>query len=113
MWAKGQRLEFLEGNIPRYRDASQQGCSRASDFADGVVNTYFQLFPWYLPLDTDPLPIQSPVTHESVLPPPPLTPEEERYKRAVIKQMTKVRSRLIRQYNITHTLALSSPYPPG
>lgn len=90
-WAKGQRLTFLDGHLDLYRSAAQQNRTRGAEYADQVVNGYFKLFPWDLPLNVDPLPPQLLPAVGPMVVVPPLTHAEERHRKAVIKQMTKVR----------------------
>ena len=88
-WAKGQRLEFLQSHLVPYQSALRQSRARGAEYADTVVNKYFESFHWRLPIDEDP-PTTSPVNPDSAPMQEDLTEEEQREKGEVISKMRKV-----------------------
>ncbi|KAF4580559.1 hypothetical protein EYR38_003158 [Pleurotus pulmonarius] len=81
-WAKGSRKAFLEERLPRFKTAALAGRSKKTEAITAIVNEYFKIYSWRLP-----------VTEEPTSTPPPeqsndLTTEEKRVKGEVIKRMT-------------------------
>lgn len=56
-WAKGARCLFLDQCLIVYIEKKATNVKKASEYANStVVNEYFVLFYWALPLDQDPHP---------------------------------------------------------
>ncbi|KAH7905687.1 hypothetical protein BJ138DRAFT_1105784 [Hygrophoropsis aurantiaca] len=53
-WAKGQRLAFFTSHITGYTAAVVEGHSRAAEYLDTVLNSYFQRFHWKLKVSEEP-----------------------------------------------------------
>lgn len=84
-WAKGSRLVFLTERIPLFKAALQQSKTKGNDYIDQTYTAYYDIYPWDLSLDLEPLPVQLPLPL-----PLPLTPYEQALKRAHMQRMKKV-----------------------
>ncbi|KAG1846960.1 hypothetical protein C8R48DRAFT_779410 [Suillus tomentosus] len=84
-WATGSRLEFLTLHVAKYVSSLTEGRSRANDYLDIVVNTYFTRFHWKLKVSEEPPVNESPVSHFSET----LTPLESLQKQHKIASMRK------------------------
>lgn len=87
-WAKGSRETFLESYFPRYQAAHLQSIRRAADLIDVVVNKYFQVYHWSLPLTSEPAPFDVARNPHA---PEILTVPEAAHKQKVVQQMKGVR----------------------
>ena len=79
----GSRLDFLNGQLPNYHAAARK--KNYKPFWSQLFSTYWEKFPWWLPMDTEP-------TEENVLPPEIMTDELVAQKTEVMTTTNKVRS---------------------
>ncbi|KAH7917358.1 hypothetical protein BV22DRAFT_1026505, partial [Leucogyrophana mollusca] len=85
-WAKGQRLAFFTSHIPGYSAAAMEGHSRATEYPDVVINSYFQRFHWKLRVSEE---SDVPFNPESPPFPEDLTPAEAEQKKHKVLAMKK------------------------
>ncbi|KAJ8494862.1 hypothetical protein ONZ45_g13091 [Pleurotus djamor] len=65
-WAKGARLEYLDDNLDKFIDSLNHGRDASRAALDGIVNGYFRLFDWRLPLSIEPDPTKPPDPKEKL-----------------------------------------------
>ncbi|KAJ8516237.1 hypothetical protein ONZ45_g6440 [Pleurotus djamor] len=97
-WAKGKQLEFFNSHLEGFLEAVHaSGDTKA--IADNVVNRYFELFDWRLPVSQDPTP-DAPLPNSLKV----LSAEETKLKgRVVAKMRTSITNWL--HYNATKTVS--------
>lgn len=83
-WAAGSRETFLKGHLPGYRLALLSGHTRANEYIDTVINAYFAIYHWRLPVTAEPSLGSTPESDEN------MSSEDQDFKRRVIEQMKKV-----------------------
>lgn len=94
-WAKGARLTFLQSQLERYKVASSNSRIKGREAVDAIVNDYFKIFDWRLPVTQEPedgAPPPNPILEAS------LPPEEERVKQQVVARMKQVRDAALEFY---------------
>ncbi|KAJ8509187.1 hypothetical protein ONZ45_g8617 [Pleurotus djamor] len=80
-WAKGARLEYLDDNLDKFIESLNHGRDASRALLDSVVNGYFSIFDWRLPLTAEPDPANPPDPRER------LTQAETTRKGLVISKM--------------------------
>ena len=102
-WARGGRSEFLLEELATYTEALEAGYVSEAEALRKIYLKYFTIFPWRLPLGTEPLTTESGKTWRDIDTTQPLQPEEldadeANLKRTVMKERKAV-SRVVRKGN--------------
>ncbi|KAF9488074.1 hypothetical protein BDN71DRAFT_1513390 [Pleurotus eryngii] len=81
-WAKGSCKAFLEAQLPHFKTATLAGRSKKTEEIMAIVNKYFEVYSWRLPVTTEPDAMPQPDQNED------LTAKEKRVQGEIIKRMT-------------------------